>query len=177
MGLSICAPACRSVFEGGLKMAETTTRLSLPLLVPGQGQKDITHNEALVVLDMLVQPVAQSRVVAAPPHSPEQGICWLIPDEATGVWAGKGGQLACWMEGGWHYATASEGWAIWLIDEEVAVRRLHGQWQRVAPWAAPSAAIPVPAGGAIVDAEARLAIETLLSRLSALGLMEGAEAE
>ena len=36
-----------------------TNRLKLPLLYSGQAQKEVTHNEALNLLDVLVNPVAQ----------------------------------------------------------------------------------------------------------------------
>lgn len=158
-------------------MAETTTRLGLPLLVPGQGQKDMTHNEALGALDMLVQPVLQSRAILAPPSSPEQGDCWLIPDAASGAWSDRVGQLACWTAGGWRFMTASEGWAFWIIDEDVVVRKRQGEWQRSAPWSVPSTAIPAPVGGTVVDNNARLAIVKLLGHLSALGLIGASQAE
>ena len=158
-------------------MAETSVRLGLPLLVPGQGQKDVTHNEALAVLDMLVQPVAQSRELSVPPTSPEVGHCWLAPQDATGAWSGREGQLACWTAGGWRYAAPSDGWQIWLVDEAVLVRRHLGEWNPVASWAVSGEAIPVPNGGAVVDVEARLAIEALLGRLSAMGLMEASAVE
>ena len=34
-----------------------TPRFGLPLLAPGQAAKELTHNEALSLLDLLVQPV------------------------------------------------------------------------------------------------------------------------
>lgn len=37
-----------------------TARLKLPFLVPGQAQKELFHNEALQIIDMLVQPVVAS---------------------------------------------------------------------------------------------------------------------
>ena len=36
---------------------ETTARLTLPFLQSGQAQKELTHNEALTLLDIAVQPV------------------------------------------------------------------------------------------------------------------------
>ena len=40
-------------------MPELSANLSLPLLMPAQAQKHVTHNEALQVLDALVQLVVQ----------------------------------------------------------------------------------------------------------------------
>ena len=36
-------------------MSESTARLALPLIAPGQAQKEVSHNEALAALDLLVQ--------------------------------------------------------------------------------------------------------------------------
>lgn len=36
-------------------LSETTPRLALPYLMPAQAQKHVTHNEALRMLDALVQ--------------------------------------------------------------------------------------------------------------------------
>ena len=40
---------------------ETTNRLGLPLLIPGQSQKETVHNEALLALDTLVGALSRSR--------------------------------------------------------------------------------------------------------------------
>lgn len=150
-------------------MSELSARLGLPFLVPGQGQKDVTHNEALLMLDMLVQPVVQSASRSVPPDAAAEGQCWLVPMEADGTWVGRAGALACWTAGGWRYATASEGWSVWVAEEGFTLRRHNGVWQR---FPAPSAPVPSPVGGNIVDEEARSAIREILDRLSAAGLVE-----
>ena len=40
--------------------------LSLPYILPAQAQKHVTHNEALRMLDLLVQLVVTSRQVTTP---------------------------------------------------------------------------------------------------------------
>ena len=46
---------------------------ALPLIQPAQAQKHITHNEALLVLDALVQLGVESFEDAAPPAGPAPG--------------------------------------------------------------------------------------------------------
>lgn len=150
--------------EGSLMMSNLSARLGLPMLIPGQGQKDVTHNEALAMLDMIVQPAVSSASQYSPPETATLGACWLIPVGATGVWAGRDSSIACWTNGGWRYAEASEGWAIWVVDEGVVLRRRGGEWQPDLVAAAP---VPPPAGGQVVDAEARAAINLILERLRA----------
>jgi hypothetical protein len=36
-------------------MSNTSTHLALPYIVPAQAQKHVTHNEALYILDAIVQ--------------------------------------------------------------------------------------------------------------------------
>ncbi|MCG2839751.1 DUF2793 domain-containing protein [Sandaracinobacter sp. RS1-74] len=156
-------------------MFETSARLGLPLLIPGQGQKDVTHNEALMALDMLVQPVAVSATATVPPASPSEGQCWMVPANATGEWQGHGDCIACWTAGGWRFAVAAEGWALWLLDESVVLRRGNGAWVRSGTVGPRAEAVDLPAGGAVVDSEARLAISTLVERLVELGLVQPSE--
>jgi hypothetical protein len=152
-------------------MADQTVRFRLPLLVPGQGQKDITHNEALLALDALAQPAARSRALAAPPDSPAVGQCWLVAGGAAGVWAGRAGQLATWTAGGWRYFTLPDGATVWIDDEEIRLRASAGGWVVEAPRGYPASAVPDVAGGAVVDVEARAAIAALLDRMHQLGLI------
>ena len=45
----------------------TTSRFALPLLAAGQADKELTHNEALACLDILLQPVVQAVGLTVPP--------------------------------------------------------------------------------------------------------------
>ncbi|MEO5615815.1 MAG: DUF2793 domain-containing protein, partial [Cypionkella sp.] len=54
-------------------MPDTSTILSLPLIQPAQAQKHVTHNEAVRLLDLMVQLSVKARALAAPPVSPVLG--------------------------------------------------------------------------------------------------------
>ncbi len=54
-------------------MTDITDRLALVLIAPGQAQKEMTHNEALARLDIMVQAVVQSVAPASVPASPMLG--------------------------------------------------------------------------------------------------------
>lgn len=149
-------------------ISEVSARLGLPLLVPGQGQKDVTHNEALVLLDILVQPVVQSASVAVPPEAVMEGMCWLVPQNASGIWGNRAGAMACWTAGGWRFVEASEGWIVWVVDQGVAMRHQQGAWQQVTTAGTP---VVSPAGGSVVDVEARGAIDAILDRLVSAGVI------
>lgn len=143
-------------------MSETSPRLELPLLVPGQGQKDITHNEALLLLDVLLHPSAISRT-AIEPDQPVSGECWLVAEGSRGAWYSRQNAIALWTEGGWRFAQLPEGARIWVQDERCYLRRERAGWAREAPAITVIGEIAVPAGGDVVDKEARTAIATLIA--------------
>ncbi len=153
-------------------MDETTARFSLPLLIAGQGQKDISHNEALLLLDAVMHPELQSRSAGSPPLAPVLGQCWLIPAEAGGVWSGRDGQVTVWSIGGWRYLSPPGGYRAWLADEGRWIRLGNDGWRDEIALAGDWPVLMAPSGGAVIDVEARIAIGALLDRLSAAGLME-----
>lgn len=98
-----------------------TIHLQLPYLAAAQAQKHVTHNEALTLLDGLVQPAAKSRALATPPVSPGDGDRYLIAASPTGDWSGQAGKLALRMEGAWRFLTPREGWSLWVDDEDASI--------------------------------------------------------
>jgi hypothetical protein len=54
-----------------------TTRLRLPLLSAGQAQKELTHNEALLLLDAVSHACCEGGPTAVPPQSPESGRAYM----------------------------------------------------------------------------------------------------
>ena len=150
---------------------ESTARFGLPLLVAGQGQKEITHNEALVLLDAIIGCVVERRDLAAPPALPAAGQSWLVPAGASGDWANRSGNIATWTDGGWRYLSPPNGATVFVKAGRERLRRLDGLWETEAPTAVPQAAVPDPTGGSTVDAEARAALSALLHRLRQMGLI------
>ncbi|BAT58962.1 hypothetical protein GJW-30_1_01490 [Variibacter gotjawalensis] len=98
-------------------MSEITERLEFPLLMAAQAQKHITHNEALAMLDALVQLSVLDRDLKAPPDLPASGARYLVATAPTGAWAGHAGDIAAWQSGGWSYFKPKVGWALWVADE------------------------------------------------------------
>lgn len=152
-------------------MVERTARHALSLLQPGQGQKDVTHNEAVVSIDLLLQCAVVSRSVSVPPAMPVAGTCWLLPEGCEGAWQGRDGALACWTEGGWRYLGMPEGGQLWVKDEGRRLRHSDGGWVLDLPFGEPLEALPVPGGGDVVDQQARDAIGSLVARLVGAGLL------
>jgi hypothetical protein len=90
-------------------MSDTTPRLALPFLVAAQAQKHVTHNEALIKLDALGDLYLTSMALTAPPASPADGDAYLVAAGATGAWAGKDGQIAYLIDGGWRFYAPFKG--------------------------------------------------------------------
>jgi len=163
-------------------MVEETARLGLPLLHPGQAQKEMTHNEALGLLDLVVAPRVLGVDAFDPPEDPAPGDCWLLGDSPSGDWTGHAGAIAGWTEGGWRFLTPFEGLTLWLDDATGHIVFTGGAWvagrsrgrlyvdgmQVVGPRAA---AIAAPGGGTVADVEARTAVSAILAALQAHGLI------
>lgn len=94
-------------------MSDRTTNLDMPFIMPSQAQKHVTHNEALLLLDAIVQlSVADER--SSPPQAPQPGERFVVASGATGAWSGRTGRIAIWQDGYWAYAKPGAGWRAWF---------------------------------------------------------------
>jgi hypothetical protein len=109
----------------------TTLRLALPFLAAGQSQKHVTHNDALMDLDALVQLRVAARNMLSPPPVPAEGGVWLLGAVPLGDWAGQGGKLAERRDGGWVFHAPRAGWVAWVEDEQVLLICDGSAWRGV----------------------------------------------
>jgi hypothetical protein len=117
-------------------MADESPNLDLPYLLASQAQKHVTHNEALRMLDGLVQMSVKDRHLATPPGSPAEGDRYIVPAGATGDWSGWAGSVALYSDGAWlRLAPNGPGWLAWVEDEKVVL-----VWSGTA-WVPPGARI------------------------------------
>ena len=164
-------------------MADVTHRFTLPLLAAGQAQKEVFHNEALALLDMIVHPAVEAIGPDMPPPDPAAGQAWIVGAAPQGAWAGRAHALAAWTPGGWRFAAPQHGLRVWSLADGVEARWTGSGWAlgqldartlRVAGLAVVGErqpAIAAAAGGATVDAEARSAVDQILAALRAHGLI------
>lgn len=94
-----------------------TAQMNLPYIVASQAQKEVTHNEALNVLDVLAQLSVLSATTATPPGSPAEGDSYIVPASPTGAWAGQAGKVAAYYTG-WIFHTPREGWLAYVRDTD-----------------------------------------------------------
>jgi len=102
-------------------MSDTSTHLGLPYLLAAQAQKHVTHNEALRLLDAMVQLSVLDRTRTTPPASPADGDRHLVASGATGLWAGWDLNIAFWVDGVWIRLVPRQGWLVWIAAEQAFV--------------------------------------------------------
>ena len=164
-------------------MANQTPRYKAPYILSTQSQKEVTHNMALNLLDMLIQPSVETMSLSTPPITPAEGQLWLVGATATGDWLGQDNNVAQFLGGSWNFHVPSEGFSVWLKDNGVAARFLSGLWQ-VGRLKATSVeisgqqvigprqtAISDASGGITIDSEARASLNGLLAACRAHGLI------
>ena len=112
-------------------MADTSPYAGIPLLTSGQSDPQITHNEAIVLIQALLNGVID-KDLTAPPGSPAEGDTYIVGASATGAWAGQDDHLATYYNGAWLFlpgnddASANltigannEGLSVFVRDEEI----------------------------------------------------------
>lgn len=112
----------------------STPNLGLELVPSNALQPWVAVNDALQVLDALVQLRVESRVLTAPPTTIESdvGKRWIVATGATGAWAGEDDAVAlCTAPGLWRFLPPGEGWEGWDVDASERVRYSGGAWSAV----------------------------------------------
>lgn len=162
----------------------STPRLKLPFITPGQAQKDLSHNEALQLIDLLLMPVVEMLPLNAPPDGVLAGECYLVGAAPTGDWAGRAHALAGYSDSGWRFVEPRLGMLVYVRSEGVSARFGGSDWdvgaisgsqlliggRKVVGSRAGS--IATPAGGKRIDVEARAALSEVLDALRGHGLIE-----
>ena len=144
-----------------LAFQSAAPRHGLPLLFSAQAQKEIVVNEAFARIDTLLH-LAVSGERNEPPVDPAEGACWLIGSEPTGAWADSAGAITCFTSGDWLMLSSRSGMRCFDIETGETLLYVDG-------WVRPGRP-QSPAGGEVVDAEARQAIDDLIDSLATLGI-------
>ena len=135
------------------------------------------------MLDALVCACVEEPPLQTPPASPTIGSGYIVGPSPTGVWSQFAHHIASFTAGGWRYIAPTAGLralirtsgamaifrgTAWEIGIVAATKLVVGDQQVVG---ARGAAVPNPAGGTVIDIQARQAITDLLSRLRTHGLI------
>lgn len=143
---------------------EMTHYFSLPLLHPGQAQKEMTHNEALMMIDALL--AGKIEGIGGDPSliSPQKGQMWIVAADSVHQWEGQDGLLALWTGNGWRFLKVREGQVFWVENPGAYYVWQEHVWTAITAYHAPQ-------GGAYIDVEARTALDLLVNILSKRGLL------
>ncbi|MGI3169807.1 DUF2793 domain-containing protein [Pseudooceanicola sp. C21-150M6] len=114
-------------------MSDLSARLGLPLIQPSQAQKHVTHNEALLLIDLLLQTGVQAFDQTDPPATPATGAVYGLGLAPNGAWAGQGGALAMWLGEGWLFAQPQPGWRAWDMQNSRLMVFSATEWSAFAP--------------------------------------------
>lgn len=164
-------------------MTEHSARFGLPFILPGQAQKEVFHNEALVLIDMTLHPCVEGEA-GDPPEHPAIGESWIVGATPTGAWASRASALASWTGGGWRFTTPIPGMIAW---DRSASWWLHWAGSEWSDGSLPASALKIggqqvvgarlpdianPSGGTIIDTEARTAVAAVIATLKSHGLID-----
>jgi|GEM_PF-186807 len=138
-------------------MPDTSPILSLPLIRPAQAQKHVTHNEALRLLDALVQLTVQNRDMFAPPALPTVGDRHIIAAAPTGAWAGNPHHIAVWEVDVWAFLAPLPGWQAFVLAEGQSVVWTGTAWESVMQ-IAPQVQVQMLGVNTTADATNKLAV-------------------
>jgi hypothetical protein len=142
-------------------MPDQTPILSLPNILPAQAQKHVTHNEALRLLDVMVQLAVLNRNLSAAPALPSVGDRHIVAAGAVGAWAGQVGKVALYTSTGWQFFAPLPGWQAHVLAEAVTVVYAGTSWAE--PLAAASA--PMFGVNTTADVVNRLAVKAAATML------------
>jgi len=104
-----------------------TPRLNLPLIHSGQAQKEITHNEALVLLDILLNSVVQEIGIEVPPNTIEAGLLFVIGINPEGEFANHQNEIALKLEHSWRFV-APRKWLEVTLDSDGSKYCWNGEY-------------------------------------------------
>ena len=106
---------------------EETTNLKMPLLIPNQSGKEITHNEALIIIDNILQNGIIDKDLTTPPENPNTNDMYIVGEGAIGKWEGKDNYLA-FYDNGWRFIEPREGFTFWINDEDKLYTYNGSKW-------------------------------------------------
>lgn len=126
----------------------TTPIWGIPEIESQQAQPEVTHNEALLLLQILLGGAEGQQ--NAPPGGPADGDIYIVGAAGSGDWAGRDESVAIYREGaGWRFlpgedddgspipiGTAHEGLRVWRKDLSAETVWTGSAWEEY-PFASP----------------------------------------
>lgn len=112
-------------------MSQVSPVLGLPYIQPAQAQKHVTHNEALALLDVLVQLAVVDHTMVTPPATPDIGDRYIVGAGGQGLWVGYDQHVAVWDGNLWNFHEPDAGWEAYSIAGDMKLRFDGTAWMAV----------------------------------------------
>lgn len=103
---------------------------NIPFLVENTIDVAAATNEAINVIDALLQIRVVSVGTNTPPGSPANGARYIVGTAPTGSWSGQANKLARWLDGMWSFFDAAI--VVNLDDDTLYIRGSSG-WIAITP--------------------------------------------
>ena len=101
-------------------------RLKLPYIIESQAQKEVTHNEALELMDVLLHASAIS-IENTPQEKPKPGDCYIVGDEPVETWQKHAHKFAYYTHG-WNFIEPFEGLTVWVKSKRKHYVYSNSEW-------------------------------------------------
>jgi hypothetical protein len=105
-------------------------KIEFPLLTEGQALAHITINQALIIIDAMVQASFIEIGLNTPPATPALGDTYVVGGTPTGDWTGKANKIAIWY-GGWYFVTRRDGFTGFDQTNGYMVSYYGGTWNQL----------------------------------------------
>ena len=102
----------------------TSVNLGIPYISNNQNQMHVTHNDAMVMIQVLLAAGVWQVGLNTPPGSPVNGDAYIVGTSPTGVWVGKENCIAAYYQDQWYYVPGfdSNGTQISMSGEQVGLK-------------------------------------------------------
>lgn len=96
-----------------------TPKLKMQELQNSASQSQVVNSSGYSILDVLVDKTVKSRGTNTPPSTPMDGDAYILGSSPTGLWSGKGTQIAYWRDsaGVWQFIVPLTGWTLRVQDD------------------------------------------------------------
>ena len=151
---------------------ENTGRFDLPLIMPSQAQKHVTHNEALTLLDGLLHLVIKSFGENNPPVSALVDDAFVVGLSPAGAWFGEAGNIAFNTSAGWRFSAPVQGIvALNLVTSRLVIFD-QGIWKPLGD-AIDISSVPTLGVNTAADTTNRIAVRSNAALLTAINASDG----
>ena len=106
---------------------EKTNNLQMPLLIPNQSGKEVTHNEALIIIDNLLKNVVVDKDLTEPPANVNDNDLYIVGANASGDWINMDKYLA-FYDNGWRFIEPRENFIFYVLDENKFYKYSNNDW-------------------------------------------------